>query len=102
MLRNATPDLYPAVKPEDLAAFKIAVAHAASGIEQIKWILIGALPMAFLLLTDNILHIADWGAIFWFGALACSFIAQAVGANANRDAQQKARSLGRGLRLFRQ
>ena len=100
-LKAAAPEQYPTVKPEDLATFKKAVTHITNGTAALKWMLIGILPAAFFMLTDNILHVVQWGALFYFGAVACIIVAQFIGAGANREAMEKARDLGTVLKLLK-
>jgi len=101
-LKTASPDQYPAIKPDELNAFKKAVAYATGGMPYFKWVLIGVLPAAFFMLTDNLLKVARWGAIFWFfGAACCILVPAVLGGQATRDAQQKAVLLGQRLKLLK-
>ncbi len=100
-LSSATPEKYPGVNVADLQSFKKAVSYANSGLAGLVWTFVGILPGAFFTITETLMHVAKWGALWWFGSAACIFLAIMMSGNANREAQRKALELGLHLKLLK-
>jgi len=97
VLEKTSAGDYPGTDPGQFAEFRKAVLDLTGGFPPSaraywKWNAIGLAPAVFFYLTETVLRVAHWGAIFYFAAVAFIFVGIIRGGKAAQQAQKDAES----------
>ncbi len=98
LIDRLTAEDLPKANTASIAEFKDAVRHATAFRWHIS--LLALIPAIFLQVTENLLKIASWGALWHLAAVGCIFAGYFLQDKLTKEAQEQALVLGRRAGVF--